>query len=182
MVLSLCTTMCLISALSYLVMAFGYGYIQTIAGRERYYVRYLDWLLTTPLILAELYILSGYGQFRFIPPLLSSSFWKDGEEDLDQSRGSILDFTNFDMFWTMVAIDWLMIVAGAIGSFVQRGKWTFWIFGTACFVTLMYLILVTLKNNQNRCQQGEDYRTHSAAVFDTVGWLVLVTWTFYPMV
>ena len=74
MVLSLCTIMCLISALSYLVMALGYGYMQTRGGRyktlhvyaaltaqthdrEKYYVRYLDWLLTTPLILAELYIL-----------------------------------------------------------------------------------------------------------------------------
>jgi len=43
-----------IASLAYLVMALGYGYHTTCDGRQFYYARYIDWFLTTPLILYEI--------------------------------------------------------------------------------------------------------------------------------
>lgn len=46
----------LVAATAYLAMALGQGSI-TIDGRELFYARYIDWLITTPLLLLDLAIL-----------------------------------------------------------------------------------------------------------------------------
>ena len=48
----------LVAATSYLAMAMDQG-IVTIDGREVFYARYIDWLITTPLLLLDLAILVG---------------------------------------------------------------------------------------------------------------------------
>jgi bacteriorhodopsin len=46
---------CLIASLSYLCMATGHGfYIQCFSARIFFYVRYIDWVITTPLLLWEI--------------------------------------------------------------------------------------------------------------------------------
>lgn len=50
---------CAIASLAYLVMASGHGYIQLGHAQPLYYARYVDWLLTTPLMLWDLLELAG---------------------------------------------------------------------------------------------------------------------------
>jgi len=46
---------CFIASLAYLTMALGYGYtIRCCDGREFYYARYVDWAITTPMMIWEL--------------------------------------------------------------------------------------------------------------------------------
>jgi len=50
---------CAIAALAYLAMASGHGYIQLGRAQPVYYARYIDWILTTPLMLWDLLELAG---------------------------------------------------------------------------------------------------------------------------
>jgi len=47
---------CFIASMAYLAMALGYGYtVRCCDGRSFYYARYIDWTLTTPLLLWEVF-------------------------------------------------------------------------------------------------------------------------------
>jgi len=48
---------CSIASLAYLTMSLGHGYITKCDGRSFYYARYVDWMLTTPLMLWDLCVL-----------------------------------------------------------------------------------------------------------------------------
>ena len=50
---------CLIASLAYLTMATGHGYIVKCNGRSFYYARYVDWAITTPLMLWDLCTFGG---------------------------------------------------------------------------------------------------------------------------
>merc|ERR1712093_131411 len=49
---------CLIASLAYFTMSLGHGYISKCDGRSFYYARYVDWMLTTPLMLWDLCVLA----------------------------------------------------------------------------------------------------------------------------
>jgi len=56
------TMICTIAALAYLAMATGYGvYTRPFDGREFLFARYIDWTLTTPLMLIDILGLGGAG-------------------------------------------------------------------------------------------------------------------------
>ena len=57
----LCGVVCFIASLAYLAMATHHGfYVRCCDGREFYYARYLDWIITTPLMLHALCYLGGF--------------------------------------------------------------------------------------------------------------------------
>jgi bacteriorhodopsin len=54
------TFICTIAALAYMTMATGHGtYTRLFDGREFFYARYIDWTLTTPLMLVDILGLAG---------------------------------------------------------------------------------------------------------------------------
>jgi bacteriorhodopsin len=56
------TFICAIATLAYLTMATGHGvFIRPFDGREFFYARYIDWTLTTPLMLLDLLGFAGAG-------------------------------------------------------------------------------------------------------------------------
>jgi len=57
----LCGVVCFIASLAYLAMATHHGfYVRCCDGREFYYARYLDWIITTPLMLHALCYLGSF--------------------------------------------------------------------------------------------------------------------------
>merc|ERR1712149_106242 len=67
---------CFIASLAYLTMSMGYGYtVRCCDGRQFYYARYVDWTITTPLMLWEIVSYTNAPQnerifiFCFIPLL-----------------------------------------------------------------------------------------------------------------
>merc|ERR1712100_243877 len=57
---------CLIASLAYLTMATGHGYYTRCDGRQFYFARYIDWVLTTPLMLHSLVHFAGGSDDTFI--------------------------------------------------------------------------------------------------------------------
>jgi len=52
---------CAVAATAYMCMAFQQGFVRKENGRQFYYARYIDWAITTPLLLYELSNLAGAG-------------------------------------------------------------------------------------------------------------------------
>merc|ERR1711924_563284 len=57
---------CLIASLAYLTMATSHGYYTRCDGRQFYFARYIDWVLTTPLMLHSLVHFAGASDDTFI--------------------------------------------------------------------------------------------------------------------
>lgn len=53
-----------IATLAYLVMAAGHGFIRNRTRQPLYYARYVDWLLTTPLMIWDVLELAGVGGYQ----------------------------------------------------------------------------------------------------------------------
>merc|ERR1719456_1389900 len=94
-------------------MSLGYGYtIRCCDGREFYYARYVDWAITTPMMLWELIHLNR----------------KNGGV-----KGSERTF--------MYSVDFLMIISGLIGALIcQNHKWAFFGFSILCFIPLLFFL------------------------------------------
>ncbi|PRP86678.1 opsin-1 [Planoprotostelium fungivorum] len=52
---------CSVAATAYMSMAYQQGFVRKENGRQFYYARYIDWAITTPLLLFELSSLAGVG-------------------------------------------------------------------------------------------------------------------------
>merc|ERR1711924_525350 len=57
---------CLIASLAYLTMATGHGYYTRCDGRQFYFARYIDWVLTTPLMFHSLVHFASASDDTFI--------------------------------------------------------------------------------------------------------------------
>ncbi|MEJ7819351.1 MAG: bacteriorhodopsin [Rubrobacteraceae bacterium] len=105
------------AAFSYLMMATGAGFTELSDGRGFYYFRYIDWLITTPLLLLDL-------------ALLALVDWR----------------RNSSLVVTLIVLDVVMILTGLLaGSRISgfgRGFW--FIVSTAAMVYLLYLVYTRL--------------------------------------
>merc|ERR1711990_76029 len=93
-----------IASLAYLTMAVGYGATE-VNGQQFFFARYIDWSLTTPLMLLDLILLAH------------------GES------------TEFETVAHILAIDFFMIVGGLIGAMQggHGSSWMFFAFSTFFF-------------------------------------------------
>jgi bacteriorhodopsin len=82
-----------------------------------------------------------------------------------------------DTQFFLIGVDFLMIIAGLIGSFVEGDeKYAFFGFGMLMFAPIIYYLLVDLK---------EAAKTKSQAVQDVynkISMLTAITWACYPVV
>ncbi len=103
----------LIAAASYLAMALGSG-ITTVGSREVYYARYLDWVLTTPLLLLDLALLAM--------PFAS------------RNRGTLIG--------GLIGADVFMIVTGLIATLSNNDtmRWTFYIVSCVALLAIYFLL------------------------------------------
>ena len=69
------TAITLFAFISYLAMATGAGAIVLDDGRRFYYFRYIDWLVTTPLLLLDLALLALARPGRNVGLIAASSAW-----------------------------------------------------------------------------------------------------------
>jgi len=105
-------TINLIASLAYLTMACGYG-CSDLNGEQFFYARYIDWTLTTPLMVLDL-ILLAHGEGA-----------------------------DTETICHIVAVDALMIVAGLIGALCggTASCWMFFAFSMVCFTMIFYYLL-----------------------------------------
>lgn len=106
-----------VAAFSYLMMATGAGLTELADGRDFYYFRYIDWLITTPLLLVDL-------------ALLALIDWR----------------RNTSLVATLIVLDVVMILTGLLAgsrtSGFGRGFW--FLVSTAAMIYLLYLVYTQL--------------------------------------
>ena len=141
----------IIAACAYLAMAVGQGSIQLPAGpdaahatRDFYFVRYIDWSFTTPLLLLGLAGTAMHGGRR---------------------RAAAV--------WGMIGSDLLMIVTALLFGLSQAPalKWTWFAISCAAFVAVYYGIFVQLRE-ENAAEREDARRDFTRnALFLSVLWL-----------
>lgn len=168
---------CLCASLAYLTMATGHGYIiRCCDGRSFYYARYIDWTVTTPIMLFEL-------------STMAISFQKKDTKRVSSSF--------YDLVW-LLFIDVLMIIAGLIGALLcDNAKWAFWGFSMLCFLPILWQLCAwdnkdhardepNLGANPSPVQKKkfiEDYFLfHMWSGFKNPMYLTVILWSFYPIV
>ncbi len=106
-----------VAAFSYLMMATGAGATMVDGGRLFYYFRYIDWVITTPLLLLDLALL-GLASPR-------------------RNAGFIAGLIGLDLFMILTGL-----LAGSRSSGFGRGFW--FIVSTVALVALLYLVVTRL--------------------------------------
>jgi bacteriorhodopsin len=136
-----------IAATAYLCMYLGVGNLIKPDDSVTYLARYIDWGLTTPLLLAG---------------VVSSAYL--GTREQEGQAGFVA---------SIVTLDVIMIVAGLIASLAPYGtlKWVFFAWSCAAFVGVLYLLWKPLASlSGQRPAIGAAYRKNIA--FLTVLWLI----------
>lgn len=132
----------LVAACAYFAMAVGQGSVVLPSGREFYFMRYVDWLVTTPLLLAAL-SLSGVHEGR-------------------KPAGLVLG---------LLLADAMMVVTGfAFGASEGGLKWTWYLISCGAFAAVGWVVWRPLL--QANAVQRDDVRAkyHRNALILTVLW------------
>jgi len=141
-----------IAATAYLAMALGIGTVVGADGPLTYLARYLDWSVTTPLLLAGLVL---------------TAFHEKGR------TGEVGGFLT-----AIIVLDVLMIVAGLVSSLANTPfvKWIWYGWSCAAFLGVLYLLWVPLR--ALAIGRGEAL---GQAYLRNVTFLTVV-WFLYPIV
>lgn len=141
-----------IAATAYLAMAFGIGTLVKFDGTATYFARYMDWSVTTPILLAGLVLTAFHDRGR---------------------TGEVGGFLT-----SIIVLDVLMIVTGLISSVAVApvAKWTWYCWSCAAFLGVLYLLWVPL-----RAQATERGAAIGGAYLKNVGFLTVI-WFLYPIV
>lgn len=131
------------SAGAYMAIAFGQGKIE-VDGQITYYARYLDWVVTTPLLLLALALTGMFKKPR-----------------------------NHTLIAGLIGADVLMIVAGLIADLsVTPIRFVWYGVGVAAFLVLNWLIWVSLRNYVRQHQDERVYNIYiRAATYLTAFWI-----------
>ncbi|WP_419806711.1 bacteriorhodopsin [Terriglobus sp.] len=116
----------------YLLMAYGYGSAPRPSGRIFYYARYIDWSITTPLLLLSLVSGAVKGHVK--------------------KRGA--------MIAGLVISDVYMIVTGLVAGWTDdpRLKWSFYLLSCLSFVAIYALLWGPFRKLSEKSPEGETYR------------------------
>ena len=139
------------SGLAYTAMAMGQGKIE-IAGQITHYARYIDWMVSTPLLLLGL----GLTAMFYIP--------------VDKRRVTILV--------ALVAADIIMIVCGLLADLSRDPniRLTWYGLGCVAFCVVLWIIWVPLR------QIADSQGAQLSRVYRNLSLLLTVLWFGYPTV
>jgi bacteriorhodopsin len=141
-----------IAATAYLAMAFGIGTLLNVDGSVTYLARYLDWSVTTPILLAGLVMLAFH------------------ERGAPGEVGGYLT--------AIIVLDVLMIVTGLISSLAVAPviKWVWYLWSCVAFLGVLYLLWVPLRAvaSAHGPALGRAYTRNVA--------FLTVIWFLYPLV
>ncbi|WP_375481306.1 bacteriorhodopsin [uncultured Mycobacterium sp.] len=143
-----------IAACAYFAMANGQGTVD-VGGRTVYYARYLDWVLTTPLLLLGLITVA-------LPRLRSA--------EQSRERNGIVG--------TVLGADVLMILTGLIATLTAKDalKWSWYAISCVAFVVVLVAIVLPVRAAAR--ERGADY----ASLYDRLLGVLAALWFTYPIV
>lgn len=141
-----------IAATAYLAMAFGIGTLLSFDGSITYLARYLDWSVTTPILLAG---------------LVMTAMNEDGK------AGTVGGYLT-----AIIVLDVLMIVTGLISSLAPASpaKWIWYIWSCVAFLGVLYLLWGPL------LRQARSRGVALAGAYAKNLTFLTVIWFLYPIV
>jgi len=150
---------CAIASLAYLTMAYGYGIYMMPPDadwcvRPFYYARYVDWALTTPLMLLEICAIAGASN--------DAKLWLVGTDFFMIIAGLIGAFITTNekwFFWIMGMLAFIPII-----WYLQNPN------GLKVFIS------------QARATDGAELNDRKANLFGKVAYITAVFWCGYPLV
>ena len=142
------------SGLAYLAMAFGYGTVE-VAGQTTYWARYADWVVTTPLLLAAL--------------------WMTATTRTDKRPHAAT-------LVALVAADVIMILSGLVGDLSEGpARFVYYGVGVAALLLIFWVVWGPLRRvaEGQDAEVGSTYRT--VAAYLGVFWVGYpLTWILGP--
>ena len=122
----------------YLLMALGHGSVALPSGRTFYYGRYIDWSITTPLLLLSLVSSAVQGHTR--------------------KRGALIA--------GLVVSDVYMIVTGLVAGWTDDPTLKWWFYGLSClsFIAIYGLLWGPFRELSLGSPKGEIFRKKAAAL------------------
>ena len=142
------------SGLAYLAMAFGYGAVE-VAGQTTYWARYADWVVTTPLLLAALW-------------MTATTRTKKGP--------------HVATLVALVVADIVMILCGLVGDLsVGPARFVYYGIGVAALVLIFWIVWGPLRRvaEAQDAEVGRTFRT--VAAYLGVFWVGYpLTWILGP--
>ena len=150
LVATLCAAVALVAAINYFSMkgAFEIGEAGTFASFPTHF-RYVDWLLTTPMLLAVIPILIGL---------------KEGTKS---------------MMAQLIVADVVMIGAGYIGETSINAEmggtligWLFFFVAVAAFMYILFILYATMSNAETSLPPERAAAIGTLKIFVSLGWLI----------
>jgi bacteriorhodopsin len=131
----------LVAMTLYLLMALGYGQVHLASGRTFYFGRYIDWTITTPLLLLSLVSAAVKGQ--------------------RENRGALIA--------GLLASDVYMIVTGLVAGWTDDPTLKWWFYALSClsFIAIYGLLWGPFKRLSESSPDGKKY-VKKAAVLSVV--------------
>jgi bacteriorhodopsin len=128
----------LVAMTLYLLMALGYGQAHLASGRTFYFGRYIDWTITTPLLLLSLISAAVKGQ--------------------REKRGALIA--------GLLASDVYMIVTGLVAGWTDDATLKWWFYGLSClsFIAIYGLLWGPFKRLSESSPDGAKYRKKAAVL------------------
>lgn len=116
----------------YLLMALGHGSVLLPSGREFYFARYIDWSITTPLLLLSL-----------VAGAVEGHTWK---------RGALIA--------GLILSDVYMIATGLVAGWTDSPSLKWWFYGLSClsFIAIYGMLFGPFKKLSEGSPRGADYR------------------------
>jgi len=141
-----------IAATAYLAMAFGIGTLFKADGSATYFARYMDWAVTTPILLSGLVLLAFHERGR---------------------TGEVGGYLT-----AIIVLDVLMIVTGLISSLaeVPLAKWVWYFWSCVAFLGVLYLLWGPLR------AMAVERRGALGTAFGRNLTFLTVIWFLYPLV
>lgn len=146
---------CLLAAASYFAMANAQGVTTTADGREVFYARYIDWAVTTPLLLLGLLMVA-------LPPIVRG-------DDSGRDRNALVA--------GVIGADVFMIVTGVIAALTadETVKYVWYTVSCGAFLAVIALIFGPVREAART--QGESV----FGLFKTLAGTLAVLWFIYPV-
>lgn len=116
----------------YLLMALGYGSVHLSSGRTFYYARYIDWAITTPLLLLSLISTAVAGERK--------------------KRGALIA--------GLILSDVYMIVTGLVAGWTDSPSLKWWFYALSClaFIAIYGMLFGTFRRLSLNSPTGDQFR------------------------
>lgn len=142
-----------IASVAYLTMACGYGWT-IVAGRQLFYARYIDWMLTTPLQLIDL---CGMAMVQW-----DSTQIMLGLDVLMIASGTI---------GALLATD-----------HETYKRFLFYAVGVACYIPIALNLMFGYTSANSQSGQLLNQNIYAKSIYVKIAWLTVIMWTGYPIV